>query len=90
MSNRYYVDAVSQLTNQGDVVKIDFVNLSQKGEQVVISNEIGIAMNVAGFVKFRDTINDLYNKMTINDQVKSQTTEFAKVSSNSKRKKKKN
>lgn len=84
MSERYFIDGVSTLYCHGEIVKVDFINLDNKKGEFEANETFGIAMTTSSFMKFRETINELYDKMTEKEKT---TKETPKVSLKSKKKK---
>ena len=83
MSNTYYVDAVSQASCNGEVVKIEFVNISQKDSKIEIDSKTGIAMSVSSFMKLKEVIDDLFIKMNESKE-KGKKLKLSKISGNGK------
>ena len=78
--NRYFVDALSMMSNSGEIVKIDFVNVDNENGEVVVKNELGIAMTISSFFRMRESMNELYEKISSNPEiVKDENVEESKT-----------
>ena len=92
MGMTYYIDAVSQMNCSGDIVKISFVNVNQKGNTIDIVNQFEIAMTISAFMKLKETSEDLFKKLTdknislVDTKPIEKKQTFSKVSSKMKKK----
>lgn len=81
MNEVYFADGVSKIVNQKDIIKIEFYNVNSEDDVVQMSNIFQVAMTSGQFLRFKKTMDDMYEKMMSNQEKreKKQTKSKKKV-----------